>query len=159
MRVGTDYSGVETPAWCLKLLNVPAEHVFSCDREVHCRKISKYIGAQRVYPDVAGRDVASMPKVDLYVFSPPCVHCSPLGKRRGVDDAINGGLILHNMEYIGHHKPLMFIMEEVPEFATLSNQVDIFRLCVQTWRQLGYLVQHEILDSSRFGMHQRRKRL
>ena len=159
LRVGTDFSGAETPAWCLKLLNVPAEHVFSCDKEAHSRKIAKYIGAQKVYTNVVDRDVGSMPAVDLYVFSPPCVHCSPLGKREGVADNINGDLIMQSMRYISHHKPLMFIMEEVPEFATAANQLGIFRLCFQTWKQLGYNLQHEILDSSRFGVPQRRKRL
>ena len=159
MRVGTDYSGVETPAWCLKLLNVPAEHLFSCDVEPNCRKIAKYIGAQTIYNNVAGRDVPTMPSVDLYVFSPPCVHCSPAGKQQGAEDQKHGGLIFHNMQYIQHHKPLMFIMEEVPEFVTLRNQKEIFRLCIETWTELGYHVVHEILESSRVGVPQRRKRL
>lgn len=159
LRIGTDFSGMETPAWALKLLNVEAEHVFSCDKESHCRQVSKYVGSQNIFSDVKKRVVAHMPKVDLYIFGPPCVHCSPMGNQLGVSDPNNGDLIMAAMEYIQHHKPLAFIMEEVPEFATLEKQRQVFWLCVDNWRKQGYLVEFEILESSRFGVSQRRRRL
>ena len=68
--MGTDFSGVDTPAWALKLLNINYQHRFSSDVEVPCRRLAALFKVEKVYASVRGRGVTKMAYVDLYVFAP-----------------------------------------------------------------------------------------
>ena len=102
LTLGTDFSGVETPAWALKLLNIEYQHRFSSDVEVSCRKVAELLKVEKVYASVLGRDVTTMAYVDLYVFGLPCDPYSPNGSRLAHRDTKHGQLFMKSMEYISH---------------------------------------------------------
>ncbi len=54
-----------------------------------------------LYESVVGRDVSSMPEVDMYVFSRPCQPFSMAGIGQGeFDDKNRGRLVQHSLLYM-----------------------------------------------------------
>ena len=148
---------METPIYCLLLLNLVFRHVFSSDVEESARKISHHLGSECCYPDVTTRDLSAVPDCDLYIWGPPCQPFSKSGRQGGVDDQQNGQAILYGIAYIGAKRPAMFIMEQVMEIKTRHSI-----LWKTIWTSLvsyGYHLTELPLNSVQFGLPQKRERL
>ena len=94
IRLGTDFSGLETPSLALSAIepkmNINLE--FICEEDPHLRAFAK--AAHRpsvVYDDVLSRDIGAMPNVDLYIAGPPCQAFSQAGQRSGLADEAGRG--------------------------------------------------------------------
>ena len=158
LRIGTDFSGLDTPAWALKLLNIDFKHTFGCDMERASQKLMKHLGVHTMYSDITKRPVEETPDVDLYVFTPPCQPFSKSGKRKGIACSKNGPLVMHSLDYIKHHKPAMILMEQVPDLMRGKFKV-IFDMIIDILREIGYHLSWQILKSSDYGTPQQRQRL
>lgn len=163
LRVGTDCSGMEAPIQALVNLGILHTHKFSCDVDPLC---GQTIGANfdpemlLVGPacDIMRRDVAAVPSVDLYVCGFPCQPFSKLGGRRGFVDP-RGSVFFGCLQYIRHHSPKYFVLENVKTLLTIDNG--------QTWRTImsmlravpGYEVSHAVMNTKDYGIPQSRRRL
>jgi DNA-cytosine methyltransferase len=156
LRVGTDFSGVDTPIWALKVLDVDYEHIFSCDKYNAAGKIASHLGVKHKYSDIETRP--DPPDVDLYVFGPPCQAFSKSGKQRGASDPINGKLTLWSLMYITKHTPPMILMEQVPAILQQKHK-ELWDLILKTLRDAGYHLTFQVCQSMQFGVPQRRERL
>ena len=116
---------METPIYCLLLLNLVFRHVFSSDVEESARKISHHLGSECCYPDVTTRDLSAVPDCDLYIWGPPCQPFSKSGRQGGVDDQQNGQAILYGIAYIGAKRPAMFIMDQDTAFNFVEDYLDL----------------------------------
>ena len=83
---------------------------------------------------------------------PPCKPFSRLNLRKDPNDP-RRNLWKPFMQVVEEVKPHFLLMENVP---TIDN--DIKRAILREAKRLGYIVSHTILDSSRYGVPQKRKR-
>lgn len=95
-------------------------------------------------------------KVDIIVGGPPCQGFSQKGSRKLLDDERNF-LFKEYYRVVKFLKPKYFLMENVPNILTANHgsfKTEIFSL----FRELGYHLDADILNSFDFGIPQIRKR-
>jgi len=157
IRVGTDFSGLETPIYAMLLLNIVFRQEFSCDSCRNAREIAQHLGSRCIYGHIEGRELSSVSQVDLYVAGPPCQAFSAAGRRAGINDPTNGACILHSIAYIGAKKPTVFLLEEVVEIMT--QHAELWNFITSSLRGYGYHLTPLTLNALQFGLPQRRERL
>ena len=113
ITIGTDCSGMEAPIQALRNLQVPYEHIFSCDNDPHVQEtISANFAPRVLYDDVTERDNTAVRSVDVYVAGFPCQPFSVAGKQQGFNDSQGRGVIFWNiLQYIEVRRPKIFILE------------------------------------------------
>ena len=156
LRVGSDFSGIDTPLLALRKLGVSVRHVFASDSSPTCRKVIKSVhGPTRLYSDVQHpkhpHDV-----VDVYCLGPPCQPYSRAGRNRG--DADPRALVDHSLEYISRFSPKAVMLEEVADLANAKHKATLTRI-LRSLRQSGYKTKWKILNSSDHGVAQNRPRI
>ena len=156
LRLGSDFAGLDTAAWALRVLGIPFEHTFAADTDRSSRKVLSYMGAKTIYMDVTTRPATKAPSVDLYTFGPPCQPFSAAGNRLSTATS-DGVLALHSLSYIKHHQPSMILMEQVPDVVSIAS--DLVNLLFQELTALGYSLSSEILASNKYGVPQKCERL
>ena len=122
-----------------------------------------YRGSHGIVADLtatSGADLlarAGMKRVDLIIGGPPCQPFSIAGKRKGKRD-IRADLIGHYIRIVDELKPSAFMLENVPNLASISDGT-FFNEVKHGLRGLGYAVEHSIVSAADFGVPQNRKRL
>jgi DNA (cytosine-5)-methyltransferase 1 len=161
VRLGTDCSGMETPAMALKNLGVCVEHSFSCDINKHAKTtIMANFPPKVFYEDLTARDNKTAPAVDLYVAGFPCQPFSTAGKQQGFGDAMGRGTIFFRVrDYIAEQEPSVFVLENVSGLMKI-NGGQYFKAILQSLEALGnYNIYHQILDTKQHGVPQSRRRV
>ena len=92
---------------------------------------------------------------DGIVAGPPCQPFSDGGLNLGAGDERNA--MPGVLRWIEYHRPAWFVIENVPGLK--SRHRDYLGGVLTQLRSAGYFVDWVILDASRFGVPQRRKRL
>jgi len=159
--LGTDCSGMETPAMALKSLGVEFDHAFSCDFNKHAKATIMANFPPRVfYDDVTTRDQSKAPRADLYVAGFPCQPFSTAGLQQGFKDTRGRGEIFwHVREYIERQEPRAFVLENVSGLVKI-NGGEYFRAILEALESLGvYNVYSKILDTKEHGVPQSRRRI
>jgi DNA (cytosine-5)-methyltransferase 1 len=93
--------------------------------------------------------------VDVIVGGPPCQGFSISGKRDPNDP--RNKLYTSFVKSVEHFKPKAFLMENVPNLASMQNG-SIKDTIVSEFEELGYNVQYDRLLASDYGVPQNRKR-
>jgi DNA (cytosine-5)-methyltransferase 1 len=93
--------------------------------------------------------------VDVVIGGPPCQGFSISGKRDPNDP--RNKLYTGFLKAVEHFKPKAFIMENVPNLASMSNG-NIKDTIIKEFEELGYQISHSILLASDFGVPQNRRR-
>ena len=93
--------------------------------------------------------------VDVIVGGPPCQGFSISGKRNPKDH--RNSLYQSFVSAVKHFKPKVFIMENVPNLASMQNG-QIKREIVNEFESLGYYTYSNTLLASNYGVPQNRKR-
>jgi len=103
--------------------------------------------------------------IDVIVGSPPCQTFSTLGHGKmaslGIDlkGDIRNYYYKAYVDYVRHFRPKIFVMENVPGFATKHNG-DIFKdFCGLLGGDKGYRLAHTIVKTEEYGIPQKRRRL
>lgn len=154
IRVGSDFSGLDTAYWALRRLQIPFRHVFACDCNGVSLKVLKWLQPEIVFPDVTSRDLASIPAVDLFTFGPPCQSYSRQGNRQG-SACEQGQLGVFSLSYILHRRPKIALMEQVPDI----EGSEFFTLVQQELNEAGYSLYWQVLKSCEYGVPQTRERM
>lgn len=94
--------------------------------------------------------------IDLLVGGTPCQSFSVAGLRKGLDDP-RGNLCLTFLGMVDHWRPAWVVWENVP--GVLSDKTNAFGNMLDSFGELGYIVDTEILDAQFFGVPQRRRRV
>ena len=114
VRVGTDFSGMDTVLWALHDAGVPIDHVFSCENHAPCMKLIMHHHAPRkLYVDIERRYPRTTPAVDVYVAGFPCQPFSSAGLCLGSEDPARGTLANHCLKYIEAQRPRVVVLENV----------------------------------------------
>lgn len=100
---------------------------------------------------------ANLEGVDFVIGGPPCQPFSIAGKRQGKHDT-RADLVGHFIRLVGELNPSAFLLENVPNLASISNG-EFLKETKERLRSLGYTVEHSIISAADFGVPQNRKRL
>ena len=98
-------------------------------------------------------------KVDVVIGGPPCQGFSMAGRigRTFVEDERNY-LFREFVRFVSVIKPKMFVMENVARMET-HNKGKTLQEIKSSFEELGYSVQHYVLQASDYNVPQRRKRI
>lgn len=100
---------------------------------------------------------AGIDHADFVIGGPPCQPFSIVGKRQGASDR-RANLIDHFVRIVAEVKPSAFLLENVPNLATIEGG----RILDQTkaaLAALGFAVDHRVVSAADYGVPQNRKRL
>lgn len=95
------------------------------------------------------------PKADIVIGGPPCQPFSVGGNQKGIEDTRNGFPIF--IDAIRKVKPRVFLFENVR--GLLYSNKWYFDIVVEELRDLGYQINHELLNAVNYGVPQNRERL
>ena len=161
IRVGTDFSGLETPSLALSAIEpkVNFNLEFICEQDPALRAFAVAVHRPRVvYDNVLSRDIGAMPHVDLYVAGPPCQAFSQAGSRSGLaDEAGRGHMWAQSLDYVQEHKPTVVILENVPNLVT--SFATEFRQVVDNLKSSGYKAKYKVLCTAEHGIPHHRRRV
>jgi DNA (cytosine-5)-methyltransferase 1 len=100
-------------------------------------------------------------KVDLIIGGPPCQAYSLVGRARdphGKELDPRNYLYKQYLKFLKKYKPKMFVFENVPGLLSAGNRIYLKSILDET-HSLGYKVEYKILDASKYGVLQQRKRV
>lgn len=94
-------------------------------------------------------------KIDIVVGGPPCQSYSTLGKRQN-DERAN--LFMQYKRVLKILQPEAFVFENVVGMLSM-NKGNLFKQIQAEFEELGYTLQHKVLDAVDFGVPQHRERV
>lgn len=119
---------------------------------------------EAVYGDITGLPSEAVPDFDVLLAGFPCQAFSSAGRRRGFGDT-RGTLFFEVERLLRDKHPAAFLLENVDALVTHDREHPddklgrTFTTMLSHLETLGYHVAWRILDSSRFGVAQTRKRV
>ena len=154
LTVGSFFSGICAEKWALDGLHIPHKHVFACEFDKFAAQfIAQNIDTNVIVEDLRTVDVSTLPRVHLFLSSPPCQGFSSLGRRQASD--LRKDLWRRSLAYAAARKPRVFVLENVPAFQKSKGFHELIAALQQIYRFVG----HTVLNSAGFGSVQSRKRL
>lgn len=100
--------------------------------------------------------------VDLVAGGPPCQGFSMAGKR--VENDVRNQLVFSYIKFIEYVQPKMILFENVKGFTYAFDKtknpdaVPYSKIVIEKLQQLGYDVSPQVIDFSKYGVPQKRKR-
>jgi DNA (cytosine-5)-methyltransferase 1 len=98
-----------------------------------------------------------IPDHDVLLAGFPCQPFSTLGKLKGFEDE-RGTLFFTIKEILIKHKTKIIVLENVKNMKT-HDSGKTFKRMLDELEDLGYVVNHEIMDTQKFDIPQRRNRI
>ena len=160
LKVATLFSGVGTPEQSLKHLNINHETIFACEIDKYARQtyLANNQEPNTFYEDVYNIDGKKyLNQIDILIGGSPCQSFSIAGKRLGVE-CPRGNLIYEYFRIVEESKPKVFIYENVKGFLSIDKG-ETFKNFVQSFKDIGYTVYHQVLNTKDYGVPQNRERI
>ncbi len=133
------------------------ECVFSSEIKPHAVAAYGANFGDTVAGDITQIDPGDLPNFDYLLAGFPCQPFSAAGNRDGLLD-IRGTLFFNILQILEAKRPQGFMLENVPGLATHKGGATL-DMMLKSLKNTGYKVNSRILDSSDFGVPQKRKRL
>ena len=131
--------------------------VFSCDIDRHARRAYHNNFKEEPDGDITEIRNGNIPKHDILCAGFPCQPFSQSGKHNGFSDD-RGRLFYEIVRIAKYHKPYVMLLENVKNILTVDNGKVIGEVC-RTLENVGYSVHYDVLNSSNFGIPQKRERV
>ena len=131
--------------------------VFSSEIDKYARQTYKANFGDEPHGDITQIDAKDIPDHDILTGGFPCQAFSVAGHRKGFDDT-RGTLFFEIARIIKYKKPEWLLLENVPGLLS-HNQGQTFATIIQVLEQLGYGIDHKILNTKDFGPPQSRRRV
>ena len=160
LKIATLFSGVGTPEQSLKHLQVEHETVFACEIDKYARTtyLTNNQEPNTFYDDVYNIDGTKYKnQIDILIGGSPCQSFSIAGKRMGTS-CPRGNLIYEYFRIVEESQPKVFIYENVKGFLSIDKG-ETFKNFVQSFKDLGYTVYHQVLNTKDYGVPQNRERI
>ena len=141
----------------LALNKVNGECLFASEWDKECQKIYEKNFHLKPFGDITKINEKEIPKHDVLCAGFPCQAFSISGKRQGFKDT-RGTLFFDVARIIKHHQPKLILLENVKNFLTHDNSNTI-SVVKKTLEELNYNVFYKVLNSSNFGIPQKRERI
>lgn len=164
ITVGSDCCGYGSDLLALKLLRVKFRLVFTAEKDPSKRELlaklhKEHRNALVHYNDIQLRDNAKAPQVDIFITGAPCPAFSHAGKRLGLKDLQDRGVVIyHSLDYVLHQRPRTVIIENVVGMKTGAmkpNFDDIMAMLMD----MGYTVSWSTINTKDHGVPHSRPRL
>lgn len=134
------------------------ECVFSSEWDVAARKTYEANFGHLPHGDITKIEANSIPDFDVLVAGFPCQPFSSIGLRQGFQHNTQGTLFFDIARILESKKPSAFLLENVKGLKN-HDQGRTWQTISRTLDELGYTHFARILDSSRFGVPQKRERI
>ena len=160
LKVATLFSGVGTPEQSLKHLQVEHETIFACEIDKYARTtyLANNEAPNTFYDDVYNIDGNKYKnQIDILIGGSPCQSFSIAGKRMGTS-CPRGNLIYEYFRIVEESQPKVFIYENVKGFLSIDKG-ETFKNFVQSFKDLGYTVYHQVLNTKDYLVPQNRERI
>lgn len=134
---------------------------FSSEIDSHAQKMYELNFGELPLGDVAAindRTVDDLDLVDMITGGFPCQPFSISGKQEGFEDKSRGTLFFEIIRLMRITKPKVVFLENVAHLMN-HNKGDTFVTIIEALKNEGYSVHYEVLDASKFGLPQHRKRI
>lgn len=139
-------------------LNYDYDCVFSSEIKSHAIDAYKAnFNESKVMGDITLIDPNDLPGFDYLIAGFPCQPFSSAGKRKGFLDK-RGGLFFTILNILKECNPQGFMLENV-EGLVAHDSGETFNSMLKELKNLGYNVSSKVLDSSDFGVPQKRLRV
>jgi len=138
--------------------SVGAECVFSSEWDKYCQRTYAANFGDIPLGDITKIKARDIPKFDVLLAGFPCQPFSSIGKREGFKHETQGTLFYDVARIIEFHKPKAFLLENVAGLIT-HDDGRTFTVIINVLSGLGYRLEYKILDSSDFGVPQKRERI
>ena len=160
IRLGTDFSGLETPSLAAARCGIKMKLVFATEKEP---KLLEFIKAKYnpnvTYDDIDRRALSDVPAVDLYIAGASCQPWSNAGSGHGLSDASGRGKHLRKaVNYIVKHRPHAFILENVGALVSSPHRKE-FEFVLNKLTKNGFTVNHCLMSTHEHGVPQHRPRI
>jgi len=133
------------------------ECVFSSDFDKNVADVYEENFGERPAGDITKIDAKTIPPHDILCAGFPCQPFSISGKKAGFKDT-RGTLFFDIARIVKHHKPKMVLLENVRNFAA-HDKGKTLETVVNVLEELGYSVDHALLNASHYGVPQSRIRI
>lgn len=98
-------------------------------------------------------------QVDVIIGGPPCQAYSLIGRHNEkIENDPRNKLYIQYGRFLTEFKPKVFVFENVPGLLS-ANKGEHFKNLKKYFRKIGYEVYYQILDASKYGVLQARKRV
>ena len=167
IKVATLFSGIGTPEQSLKHLQAEHETIFACEIDKFARTtyLANNQEPKTFYDDVYNIDGNKYKnQIDILIGGSPCQSFSIAGKRLGTS-CPRGNLIYEYFRIVEESQPKVFIYENVKGFLSIDKidkkekYGETFKNFVQSFKELGYTIYYEILNTKDYGVPQNRERI
>lgn len=109
------------------------------------------------FGDITKISADSIPQHDILCAGFPCQPFSHIGKREGFEHPTQGTMFHEIIRIIETRKTPVLFLENVPGLIN-HDDGNTLQIIIETLQDMGYKVQHTVLDASHFGIPQKRKR-
>lgn len=143
---------------------IQAECVFTSEIKEYAKDIYEHNFNDKVSGDITAIEAKDIPDFEFLLGGFPCQAFSSAGKRHGFEDS-RGTLFFHIARILKEKKPKGFLLENVPGLVTHPKKIpgkeigETLETILSILEELGYQVSWAVLDSSEFGIAQKRKRI
>lgn len=99
-------------------------------------------------------------EIDLIIGGPPCQAYSNIGRAalKHVEDDPRKKLYVEYGRFLQHYQPKLFVFENVPGLKSSDEGIH-YQNIKQYFREIGYIVDDQLLNALDFGVIQNRKRI
>lgn len=132
--------------------------VFSSEWDKYAQKTYEANFGEVPFGDITKISESDIPKFDVLLAGFPCQPFSSIGKREGFKHETQGTLFYDVARIIDFHKPKAFLLENVAGLLT-HDDGRTFTTIISVLTSMGYALEYKILDSSDFGVPQKRDRI
>jgi DNA (cytosine-5)-methyltransferase 1 len=132
--------------------------VFSSEWDKYAQKTYEVNFGETPFGDITKISEKEIPKFDVLLAGFPCQPFSSIGKREGFKHQTQGTLFYDVARIIDFHKPKAFLLENVAGLLT-HDDGRTFTTIISVLTSIGYALEYKILDSSDFGVPQKRERI
>jgi len=133
--------------------------VFSSEWDKQARKTYLANFGHLPSGDIADIDVNDIPNHELITAGFPCQPFSRIGKKEGFNHVTQGNAFFEIVRILEHHQTKMILLENVQTILSHDEGNTFQTILSKLVDQLGYQVFYKTLDSSDFGLPQKRKRV
>lgn len=158
MKYLSTFSGIGAPEKAIENLGLNFECVgFSEIDKYAVETYKKNFPDHKNLGDITKIDEKNLPDFDLFIGGFPCQAFSIAGKRGGFEDT-RGTLFFDCARIIKHKQPKYVILENVRGLLSHEDGKTFSTIIAALW-EIGYAVDHKILNSKNFGVPQNRERI
>lgn len=140
-------------------LGIEGQCLFSSDIDKYAQESYEANFKERPVGDITKVDEKDIPDFDLLFAGFPCQAFSICGLQKGFEDNTRGTLFLDIARILKEKKPNAFVLENVKNLVSHDGG-KTFKIIMHVLRdELGYFVDHKVLNALDFGLPQKRERI